>query len=665
MHVRSLAAVLLASTACTKPSVDASNGPPPRPSSSESRSVDPPRGLFALTPVGASVPVALLEHPEVAGIVLRASWKDVEPRPEQIELAVLERELDRIAAAGKAATVVVSMGGLDTPEWLREQGIATVTLTDPQRFHTTYGQAIEIPLFWDERLLAAKRRLIAAMGARLGHRREVAIVSAQCANATTDDWNLLAEDEANVAAWLRAGFTTSVLQRACEDAVDATMAAFPSAFVRMAVGRVPVRLGGGPPDALVENLVASADRRHPGRLILQRHNLSARAPLPDDRALHGWKVLVEHRPRIAMQFLWPAVDTESCRLVGQTPCDARVAFRTTADVAIAYAPRYVEVYGADVLRPELADEVRRLARSLTGDGEPRAISSVGSPQPPRGDAQARPGPREGTHALEGTVERRTFVGPETGQEMTFSVYLPPGFEQATTRPPVIYWLHGKGGDHVRSTHVVRFLEQAMADGRIEPCIMVFPDARDTFYTDSPDASWPIETMILQELLPHVEAHYRPRPGRAGRLLMGFSMGGFGALKFAALHPERFAGVVAYGAPRTDVRGGMGGQDDAIFQSVFRGDIGQFERNTPAYLFTQHRSRVERSRLAVRLVAGSADGTRRSMALLHDVLERLGVPHEYEILDDVPHVVARYYEAEAGRGFAFLGRAASAATAAEP
>src|SRR5262245_5745208 len=113
-------------------------------------------------------------------------------------------------------------------------------------------------------------------------------------------------------------------------------------------------------------------------------------------------------------------------------------------------------------------------------------------------------------ALNGTVQAVTFAGPVTGQPITFSIYLPPGYAGGINRYPVVYHLHGLGGAHncqhvslVPANH-----ELAVAAGLIEPCIIVFPDGYgDSFWADSANSAKPAETNVKREIIPYVDANY--------------------------------------------------------------------------------------------------------------------------------------------------------------
>ena len=58
----------------------------------------------------------------------------------------------------------------------------------------------------------------------------------------------------------------------------------------------------------------------------------------------------------------------------------------------------------------------------------------------------------------------------------------------------------------------------------------------------PPSPRPLESVIIKELIPHVDQTYRTLAKRETRSVEGFSMGGFGAFHYLLVHPEMFAGV---------------------------------------------------------------------------------------------------------------------------
>src|SRR5262249_7530669 len=124
----------------------------------------------------------------------------------------------------------------------------------------------------------------------------------------------------------------------------------------------------------------------------------------------------------------------------------------------------------------------------------------------------------------------TFESRAVGGPVGYARYLPPGYDaNPQARYPVIYWLHGMGGDPRRGDTFVRMLDEAIRTGIAPAAIAVLPNGGPAgFYCDWPNTAWPIETVITNELIPHIDATYRTITGREGRCIEGQSMGGFGA-----------------------------------------------------------------------------------------------------------------------------------------
>lgn len=115
----------------------------------------------------------------------------------------------------------------------------------------------------------------------------------------------------------------------------------------------------------------------------------------------------------------------------------------------------------------------------------------------------------------------------------YRVALPPAAAPGA-RVPVVYLLHGLDG--ASSNWFDRTDVEEVAAGL--GLAVVTPEGGAGWYTDSADAPW--ERALLEEVLPDVERRFPVAAERAGRAIAGLSMGGYGALKIAWRHPERFA-----------------------------------------------------------------------------------------------------------------------------
>ena len=128
------------------------------------------------------------------------------------------------------------------------------------------------------------------------------------------------------------------------------------------------------------------------------------------------------------------------------------------------------------------------------------------------------------------------------------VYLPPSYDFTEKRYPVIYVLHGFGGD---SNSLTRKMESAMDrmifTEEIQEAIAVFVDGSNRFggsmYLSSPTIG-DYETYIRRDLVNFIDRQYRTIPHRDSRGITGFSMGGYGSMHLSLKYPEVFGVVVA-------------------------------------------------------------------------------------------------------------------------
>lgn len=155
----------------------------------------------------------------------------------------------------------------------------------------------------------------------------------------------------------------------------------------------------------------------------------------------------------------------------------------------------------------------------------------------------------------GKVEQATYRN-HAGKDRRMHVYLPPDYEKNTNaRYPVLYLNHGGGDDDSRWTstgsrnggHAQFILDNLIAAGKATPMIVVMPNTRGIASGDPPkpgedDA---VTQEYLKDIIPHVEAHYRARPGRENRALAGLSMGGFVVMNTGLSHLDTFSELYVY------------------------------------------------------------------------------------------------------------------------
>ena len=241
------------------------------------------------------------------------------------------------------------------------------------------------------------------------------------------------------------------------------------------------------------------------------------------------------------------------------------------------------------------------------------------------------------------VTQQTFQSTAVGRLVSYHLYVPAAYDtDAARRFPVVYWLHGSGGGLPGIEPMARQVDEAIAAGRLPPCLVVFVNGMNFgMYVDWQDGSVPLETVIVTELIPHLDAAYRTIATREGRLIDGFSMGGYGAARLGFKFPELFGAVSLMGAGplqpdlRADAPRASQARAEDLLERVYGGDPDHFRRVSPREMATRNAKRIAEG-TRVRVVIGTADETYANNAAFHADLQRLGIPHEWIVLEGVKH-----------------------------
>lgn len=162
--------------------------------------------------------------------------------------------------------------------------------------------------------------------------------------------------------------------------------------------------------------------------------------------------------------------------------------------------------------------------------------------------------RVDTPYLESLVLQGNLPGDPT--ERMLPVYLPPGYDDDTTRRyPVIYVLAGHGGSGPLMLAPVAWgesfperIDRLIRTGKMGPVIAVLPDCFTIFggaqYINS-TALGSYEDYLNEEIIPYVDEHYRTLPDRRHRAITGKSSGGYGAMVQSMRHPELYSAVASH------------------------------------------------------------------------------------------------------------------------
>jgi enterochelin esterase-like enzyme len=280
-------------------------------------------------------------------------------------------------------------------------------------------------------------------------------------------------------------------------------------------------------------------------------------------------------------------------------------------------------------------------------------------------ARAQHGPWTTPPVNASGVQYRTFQSANAGATVSFHVWLPPQYQSMpTARFPVLYWLHGSGSPIAGIPWVSSWFGNAMAQGKIPPMLVVFPNGMGaSMWCNSKDGEYLMESVVIDDLIPHVDATFRTIAERRGRILEGFSMGGSGTGRLGLRRPDLFAGISMLGAGpmQLDFMTAPLGTDvpprqrAAIFEGVWGSD--------PAYYLEQHPWTIAGRRAQahivqcteIRLGTGSLDAMLGPMVDFHAHLLALGIPHENVVVPGVDHDPALTLQGLGEAGWAFYQR----------
>jgi endo-1,4-beta-xylanase len=132
------------------------------------------------------------------------------------------------------------------------------------------------------------------------------------------------------------------------------------------------------------------------------------------------------------------------------------------------------------------------------------------------------------------------------RDVGYNIYLPPAYaEEPQTRFPVVYFLHGSGGNEASDTSFAFYARDAIDSGDINSAIYVFVNGGAySGYRDNLSTNLLAETYFIEELIPAIDERYRTFADREGRALVGFSMGGGASARFALKFPELFSAAAS-------------------------------------------------------------------------------------------------------------------------
>ena len=266
-------------------------------------------------------------------------------------------------------------------------------------------------------------------------------------------------------------------------------------------------------------------------------------------------------------------------------------------------------------------------------------------------------PPAGDRITEKGWQLATFYSKVASVMVGYYYYLPPSYEaDKEKRYPVVYWLHGLGGSPASANPVVSALDVGIKAGTAPEMILISctDPTKRSMWTDSKDGRVPVESVVVQELIPHVDATLRTTATCTGRAIEGYSMGGYGAAYLGFKYPDVF-GAVSILAGALHSPDSLNARRNQIFQTVFGGDAEYAGARSPWNLVRQNADSI-RGRTFVRIHVGEKDGLREWNTQFHDLLDELKIEHTWNTIPNSTHNPGQFFANWPGSLFEFYGTA---------
>ncbi|MFZ0360717.1 MAG: alpha/beta hydrolase family protein [Terriglobales bacterium] len=240
---------------------------------------------------------------------------------------------------------------------------------------------------------------------------------------------------------------------------------------------------------------------------------------------------------------------------------------------------------------------------------------------------------------QGRIDCNALQSHILGESVHYCVMLPPDYDAATAghsprHYPVLYFMHGLGDNEqtLFKSGGWDLIQDLRQKRQVPDFLVVAPEGRRSFYINSADGRVRYSDFFIREFIPYIESHYSIRRERSARAISGFSMGGYGALRFAFAHPELFSSVSAQSAaliaepPRQAESGLLG----TVFGNPI--DVPHWNQNSPFVLAKRNRAQIRASGLSIYFNCGSKDefGFDQGAEELHRQLQAEDIRHEYHL-----------------------------------
>ena len=161
-----------------------------------------------------------------------------------------------------------------------------------------------------------------------------------------------------------------------------------------------------------------------------------------------------------------------------------------------------------------------------------------------------------TDVPHGTVAKRWYHSPKLESTRRLTVYTPAGYESSKQKYPVLYLMHGAGGDEnawMELGRTSQIMDNLIAQGKAKPMIVVMTNGNaDQTATPGESSEGFVKPIFMRpatfagkteaafgDIINFIESNYRVKKEKAFRAIAGLSMGGMHSIVISANYPTTF------------------------------------------------------------------------------------------------------------------------------
>jgi len=260
----------------------------------------------------------------------------------------------------------------------------------------------------------------------------------------------------------------------------------------------------------------------------------------------------------------------------------------------------------------------------------------------REPAPVPPGPPVDTVKFIRLLKNQSFKSRILNRDMAYAVLLPKEYDSLNENYPVVYLLHGFGDNESAwyNYGLITYYVDANAAETV-PMIYVMPQGFNTYWVNKYNGNYSYMDMLITEMVPTIDLLFRTRKEPQYRAVMGYSMGGYGALILPAKNPDVFkTGVVLSMSFRTDEQymaepqSGWDSQWGSIFGGIGASGTARltdyYKAHCPFYFFKNPGDPALNGQNYFFDCGDDEESLSEPNNELHNLLRDLNIKHEYRV-----------------------------------